>query len=236
MSGPATTKCGQTFRIAEDYRDHLPCEQCEPTFITKDSGQREAFSTGSQRDSREGKGRYDLLPANVLGYLNGIDTNNMNLAAGSDPGPAAGSVVFETLCGALDSYRAGASRTDPDLGRAAWAAMVLIGLDAGEKVSAEISHGGYFQMPATAIKRLAGLYERGAKKYNDDNWKKGQPLCRTLDSCLRHLWTWRAGDREEDHLAGVLWNIFTLIWTEQAIESGKLNADLDDLRKREHRG
>lgn len=32
----------------------------------KDSGRREAFATGSQRDSREGKGRYDLLPPRAL--------------------------------------------------------------------------------------------------------------------------------------------------------------------------
>lgn len=32
----------------------------------KDSGQREKMATGSQRDSREGKGRFDLLPANAL--------------------------------------------------------------------------------------------------------------------------------------------------------------------------
>ena len=31
-------------------------------FQVKDSGERQAFETGSQRDSREGKGRFDLLP------------------------------------------------------------------------------------------------------------------------------------------------------------------------------
>lgn len=32
----------------------------------KDSGQREEFSTGAVRDSREGKGRYDLIPVIAL--------------------------------------------------------------------------------------------------------------------------------------------------------------------------
>lgn len=31
-------------------------------FITKDSGERREFSTGSKRDIATGKGRYDLLP------------------------------------------------------------------------------------------------------------------------------------------------------------------------------
>ena len=34
--------------------------------ITKDSGEREQMETGSQRDSRVGKGRYDLLPWLIL--------------------------------------------------------------------------------------------------------------------------------------------------------------------------
>jgi len=32
-------------------------------FVVKDSGERRAFNTGSVRDSREGKGRYDLIPS-----------------------------------------------------------------------------------------------------------------------------------------------------------------------------
>lgn len=32
----------------------------------KDSGKRQAFDTGSVRDTQEGKGRYDLLPPRVL--------------------------------------------------------------------------------------------------------------------------------------------------------------------------
>lgn len=39
--------------------------------ILKDSGQRRAFETGSVRDVTEGKGRCDLLPLDVCGYLMG---------------------------------------------------------------------------------------------------------------------------------------------------------------------
>ena len=35
----------------------------------KDSGNRAAFTTGSQRDTQEGKGRFDLIPAAVLTRL-----------------------------------------------------------------------------------------------------------------------------------------------------------------------
>lgn len=38
----------------------------EAPTILKDSGKREEMSTGSVRDSREGKGRFDLLPAKAI--------------------------------------------------------------------------------------------------------------------------------------------------------------------------
>ena len=35
-------------------------------YITKDSGERQQFETGAKRDSRSGKGRFDLLPPTVI--------------------------------------------------------------------------------------------------------------------------------------------------------------------------
>lgn len=36
------------------------------TFVTKSSGERQEFSTGSRRDTQAGKGRYDLLPPEAI--------------------------------------------------------------------------------------------------------------------------------------------------------------------------
>lgn len=113
-------------------------------FQTLDSGKREAFSTGSVRDTREGKGRFDLIP-----YL--------------------------------------------------------------------------------PLLRLAQLYERGAVKYGERNWEKGQPLSRYLDSAMRHLAKWISGCREEDHLAACVWNCFGFVQTEHWIKEGRLPAVLNDL-------
>lgn len=122
-------------------------------FITRDSGERQQFPTGSVRDTREGKGRFDLIPS----------------------------------------------------------------------------------MP---LRRLAQLYERGAKKYGDSNWQKGQPLSRYMDSAFRHLADFLDGDHVEDHLASVVWNVFSFMWTEREIKEGRLPAELDDWSSRasEQRG
>jgi len=98
---------------------------------TKDSGERQVFETGCQRDTQNGKGRFDLIPP-------------------------------------------------------------------------------------FAVMRLAGVYQRGAEKYDDDNWVKGMPFGRVLDSAIRHLFKWKFRkilglSMDEDHLAQAAWNIFTLM-------------------------
>ena len=115
-----------------------------PQFVIKDSGQRHKFVTGAQRDTQEGKGRFDLLPVH-------------------------------------------------------------------------------------AITRLAQHFENGAKKYGDNNWLKGIPLSRYLDSMLRHAFKFKGGLKDEDHLAAVIWNACCLLETQELIRRGKLPKELDNL-------
>lgn len=111
---------------------------------TKDSGKRQEFTSGSRRDTREGKGRYDLISP-------------------------------------------------------------------------------------MALRRLALVLERGAAKYGDRNWEKGQPMSRYIDSAFRHLVQYMEGDRTEDHLGQALWNVHAALHTEEAIARGSLPRELYDM-------
>jgi len=118
-------------------------------YETKDSGAREVMPTGSQRDTREGKGRFDLITP-------------------------------------------------------------------------------------FAMARLAGVYERGAVKYDARNWEKGQPFSRLFDSATRHLNRFAMGWTDEDHLAQALWNIAAIIHFQELIARGIGDfAALDDMPKYE---
>lgn len=110
-------------------------------WTTNDSGTREEFPTGSVRDTREGKGRYDLFPVR-------------------------------------------------------------------------------------AMRRFAGLLERGASKYGDRNWEKGQPHSRYYDSATRHLFQAMEGRTDEDHLAAVVFNVMAIM---EMQERGR--TELDDMPK-----
>ncbi len=89
--------------------------------------------------------------------------------------------------------------------------------------------GRFDLLPWIAISRLAQHYEAGAKKYADRNWEKGLPFSSFVDSGVRHLTQWLAGDPSEDHLAAVLWNFAGLLWTEDRIREGQLPDELADL-------
>jgi hypothetical protein len=89
--------------------------------------------------------------------------------------------------------------------------------------------GRFDLLPWVAITRLAKHYEAGANKYAERNWEKGLPLSSFVDSGIRHLTQWLAGDDGEDHLAAVLWNFAGLLWTEERIRAGRLPGELADL-------
>lgn len=71
-------------------------------------------------------------------------------------------------------------------------------------------------IPAFSINELGKIYEMGAKKYADNNWRKGMKWSRVLGSLKRHL---NAIERGEDfdeesklyHAGHVIWNAITLL-------------------------
>lgn len=121
-----TATRGRYLMLAYELQDNRRRGLTVNNYVTKDSGERQDFTSGAKRDTQSGKSRYDLIP----------------------PGP---------------------------------------------------------------LKRLADLYARGAEKYGEANWQKGMPTSRMLASLMRHLESYRLGDREEDHLAAVVWNAFAIM-------------------------
>ena len=73
----------------------------------------------------------------------------------------------------------------------------------------------YDLIPVAALRRLATHYANGAKKYGEHNWTKGIPASRCIASAERHLFQWVEGDRSEDHLSAVLFNIMAIIHFEE---------------------
>ena len=87
----------------------------------------------------------------------------------------------------------------------------------------------YDLIPAEAIRRVSQIFEGGAEKYGDNNWRKGINMHCYLNSGLRHLFKYMEGWTDEDHLAMGCWNIMCAIATEEMIQKGIVSKELDDL-------
>lgn len=88
-------------------------------------------------------------------------------------------------------------------------------------------------LPPDALRAASKRFEDGALKYGRNNWQKGIPLSRYVDSLYRHLWALQEGQTDEDHGGAVIWNAMCLVQTKVWIEQGKLPETLYDLVKEE---
>ena len=74
----------------------------------------------------------------------------------------------------------------------------------------------YDLIPADALAELAAACTMGAKKYEDNNWRKGISWSRPFAALMRHAWSWFRGEDIDpesglSHLAHASWNCFTLM-------------------------
>ena len=65
----------------------------------------------------------------------------------------------------------------------------------------------------TAMIEVSKHFEEGAKKYGENNWKKGIPLHCYVDSAVRHFFKHLRGDTDEPHDRAFIWNLLCVIWT-----------------------
>lgn len=84
----------------------------------------------------------------------------------------------------------------------------------------------YDLIPAYPLRQLALVYGAGAKKYDDDNWRKGYRWRLSLGAAMRHVWIWVRGEKYDSevsdlagqpvsHLACAAWHCFALMEFEE---------------------
>ncbi len=70
-----------------------------------------------------------------------------------------------------------------------------------------------FENTEHMLLEVAKHFEEGAKKYGDNNWRKGIPANVYVDSAIRHYLKFLRGDTDEPHDRAFCWNILCCIWT-----------------------
>lgn len=72
------------------------------------------------------------------------------------------------------------------------------------------------------LTRFAGLLERGAQKYGENNWQLAnseEELKRFRASGLRHMIQWACGETDEDHATAVIFNLMAYEHTKRKLGS-----------------
>jgi hypothetical protein len=138
----------------------------------KDSGERRQFETGAVRDISDGKGRFDLLPLDVL-YM----------------------IFSNSILKCIDLYQ-----KENDVSH-------LLQILSCNLASSK------FEL----TEKIAKRFEEGAKKYEENNWRKGIPCKCYIDSAVRHYFKWQFKEIDEDHEAAFYWNVMCCIWTHENI-------------------
>ena len=89
----------------------------------------------------------------------------------------------------------------------------------GAKRDAKLPY--YREIPKVFLDKLGRALQRGAEKYNesplDSNWKKGDVTFAIgcFDHLIAHLYAWREGATDEDHLGHAAANVAFLAWFQE---------------------
>lgn len=183
------------------------------TNYLKMDGEKAAFESGAIRYTKTGKGRYDLIPndiiADIISHANDMfEEKAVRIVSKADVvedayrGDPKDRFVHTIINVIIDHYAPGDIVEDN------------MGLTANEVTFTSFTNG-FFHM----LKDLAVHYENGAEKYGVDNWKKGIPVTggdrggSFMDSAMRHLTQYLIGLEDEPHYISCIWNCVCGLWT-----------------------
>ena len=68
--------------------------------------------------------------------------------------------------------------------------------------------------------RLGMHMAKGAEKYEARNWEKGMPVSVFIESLERHLLACKTGERGEDHLSAIGFNLQAIVHFEELAKRG----------------
>ena len=209
--------------------------------VLKDSGNRREFESGAVRDMEEGKGRMDLIPWKVCEelYFNmkqlycrhraGLVYDSKNeLWVNGEMNDVYPELIYQM--GVMDGLLNPAPYAEPidsemlyqkiagqfiELATifclTRWGQSAPIESPDEENPNKSVNY--YVNRSfSTAMLEVAKHYEDGAKKYDENNWRKGMEVKIYFDSASRHLMKYMASWNDEPHDRAFLWNCLCGAW------------------------
>lgn len=188
------------------------------TYLKTDKNKLEDFGTGAKREDKTGKGRYDLIPGDVMNEFEDFvwEAYFKNGTTTCSPTDVSKSAYFDDWTNVELYY---------DFMFNVVSLFFVPSIDREEcedesgEISYEITWDGFRAGLYEMRNALAKHYEAGAVVHGVDNWKKGLPVYGSerggcfLDSMRRHTDQALQGKDDEPHAVAALWNAFCAVWT-----------------------
>lgn len=210
---------GRYERVMERLKEgESKMENSKETYLKTDESKMKKFDTGAKREDKSGKGRYDLIPGDVMAdfvnyaweayFIEGPTTicdTDISLNAYFDD-VTDEKLFFEFILNMTCMFFTDHEKLDEITDSVGERAYV---------VTWEDFHTALYKMREL----LAKHYEAGAKVHGVNNWKKGIPVSDSerggnfVDSMRRHTDQALRGLDDEPHAVAAIWNAFCAIWT-----------------------
>lgn len=175
----------------------------------KVDGEPDGFEGGAVRYSKKGKGRFDLIPPEVVYLL--IGYGELRFAKQDVVDISKADILRDAYIDDPKRY----IETVVDMVIYQWAPSEIIDNKFNIK---RVRYDDFLYGLCLMLKDLALHYEFGAEKYGVDNWKNGIPLTggerggSFTDSGLRHLNQYLLLEDDEKHDVSCVWNFVNAIY------------------------
>jgi hypothetical protein len=181
----------------------------------KVTGTPQTYGEGATRNTKEGKGRFDLIPQEVF-----IDINNF---------------LAERLASKCTTLYCHPLTIIEDIAydRIVQAIVKLTLYSYSEE---ELDKPYMFPIDDykyccwDMLKDLAVHFQKGAEIYGERNCQKGIPAWSFKDSAMRHASQFFNEEEDEPHLISAIWNLWLLQWTYDT-KKNQFNAEKEKLKK-----
>lgn len=175
----------------------------------KVSGTPQTYGDGAIRNSKEGKGRFDLIPPEpfdlIVKRLIFLRDHRIPISIANDYiwKKAFSDANYVDAIILLTAREYGIKDKDIDYDT-----------DTSITYDPECADTGFWTM----LHDLAIHFQKGAEIYGEHNCEKGIPIWSFRDSGLRHLSQYFNHETDEPHLISAIWNFWMLIWTAMRLE------------------
>ena len=179
----------------------------------KVTGTPKTYGDGATRNTKEGKGRFDLIPPEPMEFIiSRLD--NIGSSINDETNPYMND-EFDVYCRAMRIHNS-FGILENEIDNIADVIISLIMYKAGYTecyVSRKLLYDNCSKEFFKTMKELAVHFENGAKIYGEHNCEKGIPKWSFIDSGLRHLTQFLNGEDDENHYIAAIWNMWMLLWT-----------------------